>query len=342
MKKYIYFLAILSLSISCTTNNSKQETNSNVDSTYSIPTERFNIISGDTQGTYYRIVCTEALGVSKNSIDSLLHEFDLEFSNYIPNSVISRVNNNEENLTLSNSFIYFFNKSKEFYMKTGGAFDITVAPLVNAWKFGFKNSEHIPSDSKVKELKKLVGTNTLSISNGYFYKLNPKTQIISNAIAQGYSVDIVSDFLEKHGIQNYLIDIGGEMNAKGVNAQGKLWTIGINTPKDGVEYADYMLTVQLNDKALATSGNYRKFYIENGKKYSHTIDPKTGYPVRHSLLSATIITDLCIDADALATACMVMGLERSKMFLNANPKFKGIFIYEENDSLQVWKSKGLN
>ncbi|OQA95875.1 MAG: Thiamine biosynthesis lipoprotein ApbE precursor [Bacteroidetes bacterium ADurb.Bin217] len=299
-------------------------------------------IQGTAQGTYYRIVL-QSNNQTYNieyQIDSVLQSFDSLFNNYIDFSLISRINTNDTSVQIHPQFAYFWKKSVDIWSKTNGAFDISIAPIINAWKFGFKEDSLIPTPEKISELLKLKGMNKMGIRNNRFYKENPQMQIISNAIAQGYSVDIVCCFLDSRNIQNYLVDIGGEMKAKGLNAKGEVWNIGITKP---VQYVDslpieqsYICTYKLENKSLATSGNYRKFYIKNGVTYSHTINPETGYPVRHELLSATVVADECIDADAVATACMVMGLEKSKQFFEKHKKYSCILLYSIGDSIAVY------
>lgn len=297
---------------------------------------------GAAQGTYYRIVLqsnnqTESI---EFKIDSLLKSFDSLFNNYVPYSQISRINANDTSVIIHPQFAYFWEKSVHIWKLTDGAFDISIAPIVNAWKFGFKNDSLIPSTKKISELLLLKGMNTMSIQKNRFIKQNQNSQIISNAIAQGYSVDIICSFLDSLQVDNYLVDVGGEMKAKGVNARGEVWNIGITKPVQHVDTLpieqSYMYTYKLKNSALATSGNYRKFYVKDGVTYSHTINPHTGYPVRHDLLSATVIADECIDADAVATACMVMGLEKSKQFFAQNPSYKCILLYSLHDSIAVY------
>ncbi len=294
-------------------------------------------VIGKTQGTHYRIVHNSS-NVLKSDIDSLFSDFDEKFNNYIPNSIISRYNTNDSSLTeFPEQFKVFMDKSFEIYSLTNGAFDISCAPLVNAWKFGFKNDSLLPDSAKVDSIMNFIGMDKIA-NNSTYSKQDNRIQIISNAIAQGYSVDLVANLLESKGATSYLIDVGGELRTKGQNSKGKTWVIGINVPKENSAATDFAETIAVENKSVATSGNYRKFYTANGKKYSHTIDPITGYPVRHSLLSATIITSDCIYADALATACMVIGLDSAKALINSKPNCEALFIYSQGDSLLTWKS----
>jgi len=299
-------------------------------------------ISGYAQGTTYRVVAHNPENKNlQKSIDSILITFDSVFNNYTPLSIISRINTNDSDVILNSQFRYFFEKSQYFYEITEGAFDITIAPLANAWKFGFHNDSIIPDQEKIDSLLQFIGMEKIQIQNNKIHKQKPQIQIIGNAIAQGYSTDIISEFLLSQNIQDFLVDVGGEMRVQGNNPNGVAWNIGINTPQEHSAHNEYNILIALKNKAIATSGNYRKFYIKDGKKYSHTIHPKTGFPVNNNLLSASIITDICIDADALATACMVMGLEKSIEIINANPQFQAIFMYEEKDSLHTYISPEL-
>ncbi|MFW5851693.1 MAG: FAD:protein FMN transferase, partial [Bacteroidota bacterium] len=208
-------------------------------------------------------------------------------------------------------------------------------------RFGYANDSIMPSKDSITQIMKYVGMNLITFDSTHILKKDKRTQIISNAIAQGYTCDIIAEYFTSLGIKDFLIDVGGEMRVQGVNPRNKLWQIGIQTPQEGASSTDFMLIVSLNNKSIATSGNYRKYYIKNGKKYSHTINPKTGFPVMHNLLSASIVTEECIDADALATSCMVMGFKKSKEFLNSHPKYQGILIFEESDSLHTYITPGL-
>lgn len=299
-------------------------------------------IQGQTQGTYYRIILQTNDNTNRIStqVDSILLSFDSLFNNYIDFSQISRINNNDTTVRVHKRFEYFWNTSVHIWDITDGAFDISIAPLINAWKFGFKNDSILPSQQRVSELLMLKGMDKMSIQNKRFVKQNPEMKIISNAIAQGYSVDIVCEFLDSLHVQHYLVDIGGEMKAKGLNSKGEVWNIGITKPIQNVDSLpieqSYMYTYKLNNKSMATSGNYRKFYVKDGITYSHTINPVTGYPVRHELLSATVIANSCIEADAIATACMVMGLEKSKEFFYAHKQYNAILLYTLHDSIVLF------
>ena len=237
------------------------------------------------------------------------------------------VNNNDTTVRTDSVFNAIFRKSMEISENTSGAFDITVGPLVNAWGFGFtsriKVNQHV-----LDSLLPLVNYKAVKLNGTRVVKGKPGIKLDYNAIAQGYSVDEIGRFIASKGIENYLIDVGGEVLARGKKPDGSSWNVGVEKPAANAGDArELKAVVKLEDKALSTSGNYRKYYEENGVRYSHTIDPKTGYPVKHSMLSASVIASDCITADAYATAFMVMGLERSKSFLAGHPELLVYFIY---------------
>jgi thiamine biosynthesis lipoprotein len=302
-------------------------------------------INGLAQGTTYSIVydSTEGPGVkeTKNLVEKILHEIDLSLSVYNDSSVISRLNRNETDRP-DEMFTEVFNRSKEISEKSDGAFDITVMPLVRAWGFG--PDEHKNFDkSKLDSLLSLVGFGKIELRDGLLIKSDPRITLDVNAIAQGYTVDVICRAFDKAGITNYLVEVGGELRTKGTK-EGEPWKIGIDKPVDDnmVPGAELQAIIKLTGKALATSGNYRKFYIEDGVKYSHTIDPKTGYPAKNRLLSATIIASDCTTADGIATACMVMGVEKAISFIKNNREIEGYLVYSDDDgSYRSWISDEL-
>jgi thiamine biosynthesis lipoprotein len=224
---------------------------------------------------------------------------------------------------------------------TDGAFDMTVAPLVDLWGFGLKNREKVESVA-VDSVRQYVGYELAVLTDGVISKSYPEMRIDAGAIAKGYACDVVADTLEAYGCTDFCIEIGGELVVKGVNPKGANWHIAINKPLEDSLCLNREIqdVIELTNCGMATSGNYRNYYEMDGKKYSHTIDPRTGYPVQHSLLSATIVAPDCMTADAWATACMVGGLENAKVWVKDNPEIKGYFIYEEDGVLKVWKSEG--
>jgi FAD:protein FMN transferase len=283
-------------------------------------------ISGFAQGTTYNITYENTTQMDySQDIDSILKAFDKSLSIYDSTSIISRINNNDPDAEVDQWFTEVFKKSAEVDSMSGGAFDITVGPVVNAWGFG--NGPVMKHDTAyIDSLLQYVGMSKVKIEGRKVVKQNPAVKLDVNALAQGYSVDVVCDFFKSKGIKNYLVEIGGEVRGKGTNAKNKFWHIGIDKPSDGNMSPgnDLQAIIEINNKALATSGNYRAFYVENGVKYAHTIDPKTGFPARNTLLSATVVCDDCMTADAYATTFMVLGVDKSKELLK---KLTGIEVY---------------
>ncbi len=287
-------------------------------------------ITGKALGTFYTIhfYHTENKTFSENikgEIDSLLSHFSDIASIYVQNSVISRINNNEP-YEINEMFNDIFNKAQEISEITDGAFDITVAPLVNAWGFGSTPPADI-TQNFIDSLLQFVGYEKLKLTDKKVQKQDNRIMLDMNGIAKGYAVDMVSSYLEDNGIDRYLVEIGGEIRAGNCKPDGSLWSIGIEKPAE-TAYAPQSVEklIFLKNKAVATSGSYRRYYEKNGKKYSHTIDPKTGYPVMHSMLSATIIANDCVTADALATACMVMGAQKALSLCESLPNIEAFFI----------------
>jgi len=299
-------------------------------------------ISGPIQGTYYVVTYYDSQGRDlQNEIESLLKDFDQTASMWVENSIISKINRDDPDTKPNKLFIDLFNKSKFVYENSDGAFDPTVGPLVNAWGFGFTDRLKV-DQFIIDSLLPFVGFDKVKLENNNIIKSDPRIQFDLNAIAQGYSVDLLGKFLEKKGIKNYLVDIGGEVLAIGRKPKGESWKVGIERPSDNAEYGEGLKAiVNLENKAMATSGNYRKFYEEDGIRYSHTIDPKTGYPVQHSLLSVSVLADDCATADAWATAFMVSGLENSKELLHKIKGLEAYFIYsDQNKELQTYYTNG--
>jgi thiamine biosynthesis lipoprotein len=288
-------------------------------------------ISGFAQGTTYNITYENSKGEDYSSdIDSILKAFDKSLSIYDSTSIISRINNDDPTVEADDWFIEVFNKSAEVNTVSGGAFDITVGPVVKAW--GFANGPVAKHDTAhIDSLLQYVGMDKVRMDGRKVIKKSPGVKIDVNAIAQGYSVDVVCHFFDKKGIKNYLVEIGGEVRGKGTNAKNNFWRIGIDKPSDGNmdPGKDLEAIIEIDNKALATSGNYRKFFVEDGIKYSHTIDPKTGFPARNTLLSATVVCNDCITADAYATAFMVVGIDKSKELLKKLPGIEVYFVYSD-------------
>lgn len=299
---------------------------------------------GEAQGTTYSLTYYSDENISyKNEVDSILKSIDQSLSTYVPNSIISRINKNDTSVVADKYFRDVFNRAQEISSMTDGAFDITVAPVINAWGFGFTKKAEVDS-VMIDSLLNYVGYKNIRLEKDKVIKPTPQVMLDFNAIAQGYTVDVLASFLEGKGVRNYMIELGGEVKTKGKKKGSSPWKIGIDQPNEKeTEGRPLQAIIQLENQALATSGNYRKFYIENGKKYAHIIDPKTGYPVNHNLLSATVLANDCMTADAFATAFMVMGMEKAKQFLSAHKDLglEVFFIYDEDGSLKTFYSDTL-
>jgi thiamine biosynthesis lipoprotein len=302
-------------------------------------------LSGFTQGGTYHTVFenkrkTRPEKVSQD-VKKILNDIDMSLSVYNDSSVISRLNRNEK-IAPDYYFKEVFMKSKEISQITGGAFDITVGPLVRAWGFGPDNHKYFDR-SKLDSLMRLVGFSKVNLVDGNLVKSDPGITLDVNAIAQGFTVDVICRYFDKIGIKSYLVEVGGEVRVKGRKGT-EMWKIGIDKPVDSnnVSGNNLQAIVKLEDEALATSGNYRKFYIEDGVKYSHIIDPKTGYPARNKLLSASIFAHDCATADGIATACMVMGLEKSIDFISSDHDYEAFLVYsDDHGNLLTWISEKL-
>ena len=292
-------------------------------------------------GTYYNIRYSSTES-REEAILKRLDEFDKSLSTFNPHSTISVLNQGRDTVWDAD-FTEMYQCAQEINRLSHGAFDITVAPLVNAWGFGFKNGLN-PDDKTIDSLRQVVGFQKIRLENDKIVKLDPRVMLDCSAIAKGYGVDVVANLLRDFGIKNFMVEIGGEVVTSGVNPDRQPWRIGVTKPTDDSLSVNNELQTVINvtDKAMATSGNYRNFYYKGGRKYAHTIDPKTGYPVQHSILSATVITNDCATADAYATSFMVLGMEDAKKVLNRHPEMMAYFIYsDEHGQNQVWFSPSL-
>ena len=301
----------------------------------------FRTNEGLVFGTIYKITYQHQEDLH-NDIKAALMEVDNALSPYNKNSIISRINHNQDTL-LNEHFTHVFELAQKISTETEGAFDITVAPLVNAWGFGFKNSIDI-APIVIDSIGQFVGYKKIRLSDGKITKDDPRTMLDCSAIAKGYGVDVVARTLDKKGVQHYMVDIGGEVVVKGKNSRMKTWRIGINKPvEDSLSINQELQTIlEVSGVGMATSGNYRKFYYKDGKRYAHTIDPRIGHPVQHSILSATVIAKDCTTADAYATAFMVMGLEKSMEFCKAHPELDAYFICDgEGDTYEIHYTPGM-
>lgn len=292
-------------------------------------------------GTIYHITYQSDINYQKE-IEAELQKVDNSLSPFNKTSIISRINRNEK-VKVDEMFSEVFQLAEKISGETDGAFDITVAPMVNAWGFGFKTGNP-PTRQTIDSLRAIVGFHTISLQDGYVIKKNPKTMLDCSAIAKGYGTDVVARFLKKKGVQNFMVEIGGEIVVNGNSEKLQPWRIGINKPTDDSLNTSQAIqdVVSVSNIAMATSGNYRNFYYKNGKKYAHTIDPKTGYPVQHNILSATVFADDCATADAYATSFMVLGLDGAKKILEKHPELCAYLIYsDQKGSNQIWYSPSL-
>ena len=301
----------------------------------------FRTNEGMVFGTVYKITYQHADDL-QNEIKQAMMEVDQSLSPYNPNSIITRINHNQDT-TLNEHFTQVFELAQKISAETDGAFDITVAPLVNAWGFGFKNSIDI-EPNVIDSLRQFIGYQKMKLEDGKIIKEDPRLMLDCSAIAKGYGVDRVARLLDKKGVNHYMVDIGGEVVVKGKNSRMKTWRIGINKPvEDSLSINQELQTIlEVSGVGMATSGNYRKFYYKNGKRYAHTIDPRLGTPVQHNILSATVIAKDCVTADAYATAFMVMGLEKAKTLCEKHPELDAYFICSgEEENYEIYYTPGL-
>ena len=292
-------------------------------------------------GTVYHITYQSSKSLQKD-IEAELAKVDASLSPFNERSIITAVNENRDTV-VNKMFSDVFALAMKISDSTNGAFDITVAPLVNAWGFGFKGGV-MPSRHQVDSLKALVGYHKVSLTNGRVSKTDPRIMLDCSSIAKGYGCDVVAKFLSAKGIDNYMVEIGGEIITRGISEKRLPWKIGVTKPTDDSLNVNQEIQTIINvtDKAMATSGNYRNFYYKNGRKYAHTIDPSTGYPVQHNILSSTVIADDCATADAYATAFMVMGLDKAKAILSRHPELMAYFILASDDGTnKVWFSPSM-
>ncbi|HYQ56047.1 MAG TPA: FAD:protein FMN transferase [Draconibacterium sp.] len=303
-------------------------------------TSKYIANNGTIYGTYYNIKYESPKGDDLQVvIDEELQRLSHIFSHYDKEATITKINNNTL-VELEPEFVTCFSKALEISEITNGAFDITAGPLINAWGFGPEDRQNM-TDEKVDSLKQICGYEKISLEDGKVLKDNPQMTLNMSAIAKGYTCDLIGELLQKKGCQNYMVDIGGEVAAKGVNDKDKVWTIGIREPIENPFENELSAAIILDNHAMATSGNYLNFYEEDGKKYAHTIDPISGYPVQHSLLSASVVADDCMTADAFATAFMVLGKDAGIEIARQVPGMEIYFIYaDSNGENQVYMSEG--
>ena len=293
-------------------------------------------------GTVYNITYQSDKNLEKEIIREL-DKVDASLSPFNEKSIISKINRNEE-AVVDNYFYDVFNLAMQISEDTNGAFDITVAPIVNTWGFGFKSGSS-PTNQYIDSLKQFIGYKKVRINKDkHVVKQDERIMLDCSAIAKGYGSDVVARLFNAKGIKNYMIEIGGEIVASGLSEKRLPWKIGITKPsEDSLGTSNELQTIlNITDCAMATSGNYRNFYYKNGKRYAHTIDPRTGYPIQHNILSATVIAKSCAQADAYATSFMVLGLEEAKKILERHPQLLAYLIYTNKDNeYEVWHSPAL-
>jgi thiamine biosynthesis lipoprotein len=295
---------------------------------------------GTIFGTMYhaKYLCDEDL---RAEIEAALHEVDASLSMFNPQSTISRINRNET-CQADEMLSEVLQLSYRISTATGGAFDPTVAPLVNAWGFGFKSGQ-LPDSTQVDSLRALVGLSAIHLRGDSITKDKPFAILDFSAIAKGYGVDKAAEVLRSHGIQDFMVEIGGEVVAEGINEKGDSWRIGINKPDDDSTSTNTELQdiVALSAGAIATSGNYRNYYISQGRKIAHTINPLTGYPAQQDILSSTVMAPTCAEADGFATAFMVLGMEEARRVLRSQPQLEAYFIYSDDEGrYRTWCTEG--
>ncbi len=298
-------------------------------------------VFGATMGTAYSVKYFSSGDIDlKLQIDSVLQDFNNSLSSYISDSELSKFNADTIFHFESPYFFPVLEASREVFDASQGAFDPTVLPLVNAWGFG-PDEGIVPDSTTVDSLLNYIGFDKITFNDLYVRKANTLIAVDFSAIAKGYGVDVISEYLAANGIEDFFVEIGGEVVCKGTN-NGKKWKIGIEDPTLTIQQREIKAIVELSDKAMATSGNYRNYYVKDGIKYAHTIDPHTGYPVEHTLLSATVFASTCMIADAYATSFMVLGVDGTREVLASHPELGAFLIYsEENGQMDTWASPGI-
>ena len=318
MKKIIYIIVLCCLLTNCNTIEKQQ-------------------FFGSTQGSYYSITYFDEQNRDfSREFDSIFKEIESTLSLWDENSIIRRVNRNDTSVVLNKIFIDNFNYAMRAAELSNGYFDPTVGPLVQAWGFHFKEGMEMTPEI-VDSLKQLVGYRKIRIENNKIVKENPNMTLDFNAVAQGYTTDMIGDFLLSKNVNNFLVDVGGEILARGCKPNGELWKVGIEKPAENKDSERIVQEiVELDNRSIVTSGNYRKYVERGGKRYSHSLNPKTGYPAENKLLSATIIADNTAWADCLASICMVVGLEKAiEIIESSEDNIDAYFIYvDENNEVK--------
>lgn len=325
LKLFVFFISALLLS-SCNQENKAYITN-----------------QGKVFGTYYKITYEHPKAKNlQELINSSFEEFNNSLSTFSPTSIISRINQNDKTVLTDDYFNEMFVSAMQISEVSHGAFDITVAPLVNAWGFG--TASELPKNKfNVDSILDFVGYQKVNLVDYKIIKEDSRTLLDASAIAKGQACDVIGRVLEKEGCRNFMVEIGGEIFCQGINQNGEKWHIGIDRPAfNSFEIDDdFQAIIAISDVGMATSGNYRQFYVKDGKRYAHTIDPRTGYPVDHNLLSATVLAPSCMVADAYATAFMVLGVEESMQLVNEQKDLECFLIFSDaNETIQTIMSDG--
>jgi thiamine biosynthesis lipoprotein len=300
------------------------------------------VLQGETQGTYYAITYYDPEGrVFQKSVDSLLGVIDNSLSLWVDSSLISRINRGDTAAVPDEHFIYNFMLAKEVSAATDGYFDFTIGPLVSAWGFHRKNRIEM-NDRIVDSLKALVDFRKVRLENKRIVKDDPRISFDFNAIAQGYTVDLLAELLDGFGIEHFIVDVGGEIVARNRKPDGSMWRVGIEAPAaDKNDERKIEKVVFLQNKGLSTSGNYRKYFEHDGKRFSHSIDPTTGYPVQHNLMSVTVLAESAAIADAYSTAFMVMGIDKALEIIPLLGGIEAFFIYYEDGQYKTKATPGM-
>jgi thiamine biosynthesis lipoprotein len=297
------------------------------------PVRRFQI-TGQAQGTTYQVLYYSGDSIiTKNEVDSIINKIDSSLSLYKPYSLINRFNRSDSGLMVDDHFLTVLYKSLSTFRETNGLFDVTVQPLVEAWGFGINKTSQLPDSGAIRKLKACTGSEYLQVSGNKVVKTKPCIKVDLNGIAQGYTVDLIANFMEKKGLTNYMVELGGEIRIKGRKQPGnEKMKIGIEAPGDDEFQRGIMQRViTIDEGAITTSGNYRRYYETEGKKITHLIDPRTGYPVQNELISITVYAKDAITADAFDNALMAMGLKKAIEFVDSNNGLAAFFIYREKD-----------
>ena len=329
MKKWHWiFLTFLIIGTILILNESKQEQ------------PQYRTAQGLVFGTRYNVTYLYNADLQPD-IDHTLALVDSALSMFNAESTISAVNRSESIQVTDTMFLKVYRRAMEISAMTGGAFDITVAPAVNAWGFGFKHAENI-RQATIDSLMEITGYHRIHEQDGLITKDDARIMLDCSAIAKGFGSDMVAAMFRSKGINDFMVEIGGEIVVAGHNPKGNLWGIGISKPvDDSLSINNELQTViKVSDIAMATSGNYRNFYVKDGRKYAHTIDPHTCMPVSHTLLSATVLAADCATADALATSMMVMGLDSAQALCSRHPEIQAYFIYEGSDGELITSTSG--